>query len=372
MRKPRFLRTWEQRRKRGPRNNRVSRLLRRLVAPLQRGWKWLNEARTKRSLRNLWLGLPSVILALGAILVLAVATVKRSDYGTTYRQIALGSFEEGDFDSARVYLERVYRDGDRGNDVTFFLASTLNGQGEEQRANSMIDSLAPDDSVGYPEAHFMKAKALLRMGNLTSIDGARRVFHHLDACRTDFIKNPEWGASFARFYLQVGKPEEAISHLRMASRLDPIYLFDLARLLRQENRQGEATPVYKDATLHMEELLAEDSRNNSHRMTLGLLLSDQGLFDRAYEVLNEGTAFGKSEKLRRALAVVCIVHHDRLLRMQTPESSLQRLRLLKTALANDQNSTEAVNRLVYFGEEGGSDPDSQQQARAFRNARACC
>lgn len=365
MRKPRFIRAWQRRRQRGPKRNRFGTLVRRLVAPIQRSWKWLNAARTKRSYRNLWLGLPSVIIAVFAVLLVSLATAKRSDYAPTYRRIALKSFEDGDFDSARVYLERVYRSGDRGNDVTFFLASTLNGQGESQRANAMIESLAPDDSVGFAEAHFMKAKVLLAGGRLASKEAAQKVFHHLDASRTRYAENPEWGAAFAKFYLLVGKPEEAVTYLRRASRLDPGYLFDLARLLRSQNRQAEALPVYEGATRHMEQLLSTDSRNNEARMTLGLLLSDQEQFERAYEVLNEGIALGDSERLRKVMAVVCIVHHDRLLKSSDPRSAFLRLKLLRNALSNDQNSTEAVRRLVYFGEEGGSDPVARKQASEF-------
>jgi tetratricopeptide (TPR) repeat protein len=337
---------------------------RNVATPFQRGWRWINEARTKRSYQNLWWGLPALIIALIGVGLGVLASVRASDHSKVYRQLAIQSYQEGDFKSARVFLERIYRDGDNGNEVTFFLASTLDGQGESQRANAMVDSLSPDSSVGYPDAHLLKAKILLAPTAFKSKSEAERAFHHLDAAQSKFRSSADWLSLKGKFYLMVNQPEQAVRYLREAAKRDPNLLYEVGMVYKKLGRGEEASDQLDLAHDHFKGQLASDTRNHSARMNLGSVLSEQGHFDQAFEVLTEGLSLDQDAGFGEAIARVCLTQYKLLLAADDTNPVL-RLKLLRNALKYDRNSAEAVRLLAFFGEEAGSTPETQKVANDF-------
>jgi tetratricopeptide (TPR) repeat protein len=366
MKMPRFVKRWRRKRD-GLRKSPLAVFWQSVKAPFQRGWSSLNQARKKRSYQNLWWGLPALALAICAISLGVAANLRASRYAGIYRRLAIKHYTEGDFESARVFLERVYRDGDTGDDVTFFLASTLDGQGETQRANAMVDSLSPDDSVGYPEAHLMKARVLLAARTFSGKSAAQRAFHHLDAAASKFKDDPEWLSLKADFYLMVGQPEEALSYLDRAARLDPNRLFKFGMVYQELGRTQEAQEQLKLAEKHLAKLLGADSRDHGARLNLAAVLTEKGEFARATEILTEGLSLDKTVGFDTALAKVCLAQYKQLLSSPNTRPEL-RLSLLRNALKYDRNSNEAVRLLAFFGEEGGSTPETLKNATDFLEA----
>ena len=366
MKMPRFLRRWRHQRDK-MRKSSLPGFWKSLVFPFRRGWKWLSEARTKRSYQNLWWGLPAVLLAVIAVTLGVVASVKASGNSAEYRRLAMKSYREGDFESARVYLERVYRDGDTGNDVTFFLASTLDGQGETQRANAMIESLSPEDSVGYPEAHLLKAKVLLAPEVFQTKPQALRAFHHLDAAKSKFQNDAEWLSMSGKFHLMIGEPEEAVRYLREAARLDPNLLFQVGMVYQKLGRKEDAREQLELARKHYASVLSSDSRNHAVRLNLGSILAEQGNFGAASTILTEGLSLDKEAGFDKALARVCMAQYRLLLSSPDTQPGL-RLKLLRTAIRYDRENSEAVRLLAFFGEEAESTPETRQKASEYLEA----
>ena len=104
---------------------------------------WFSSARKKRSVQNLFFGLPAVVLALAAVGVGMFATFASADPEGKYRQLAGASYLAEDYDSALLYLERLRQNGDSAEESTYMLAATLAQLGEVERATTMMDRLAP-------------------------------------------------------------------------------------------------------------------------------------------------------------------------------------------------------------------------------------
>ncbi|MFK7818245.1 MAG: tetratricopeptide repeat protein [Planctomycetaceae bacterium] len=357
MRLPRFIRRWNSERKRGPAGPKRQ-WLKGLYFPFLRLWKWVSETRKKRSLKNLWWGIPAVILAVVAGTVLLMSSLN-SDNRTQYRDIALRAYRNGDFDAARIFLERVYRSGDAGPKVQFLLATTLDAQGEPERANAMVDALSPEDGVGYPDAHFLKAKALMAANPFPPTYGPR-AYHHLEASAGDRQKDAEWFFLRSRLALRWEKDREAsLSYLKQAAALDQSLLLDLALAYEALGLQ-DARVTYTEAQKHFEKLLERDGGNDQARISLGVILCKKTDFSGALSVLRGGLAFGDKRRFGEALAAVMMAEYNELLKV--PDSEVSRLRKINEALKFHPESKDAMHRLAFFGEEDGSSPESRQRS----------
>lgn len=373
MRTPKFVKRWKRKRD-GMRKSPLTGVFRSVAQPFNRAWTWFGQARKKRSYKNLWWGLPAVVLGGLAVLFGLLASFGADRHDRTYRGLAMEAYETADFKSARVYLERVYRNGGTGKKMRYALASVLSGQGEHQRANAIIESLAPDDAFGYPEAHMLKAKALVTRGTFATGREAAVAKHHLQSCRARFDKGSEWHTLMGRYYLIVEQPEDALRHIKAAADIDPALLYDLGMLYKKFDRVAAAGPTLDLARAHFERVIAEGNAENrqqdlSHKkalLNLGAILSEQGDFQGAQKTLKQGLDLDKNkERFGPALASVCLAEYQVLLTRENTEPR-KRLDLLKDALTFDRTSLAAVRLLAFFGEEApDASPEVKQNARDF-------
>lgn len=373
MRTPRFVQRWRRKRSR-LRKSSLTRVFRAIGRPFTRAWSWISHARKKRSLKNLWWGLPAVGLAVGAVALGAFSALTLSKHDREYRKIAFNSYQQGDFDSARVYLERVYRNGDTSPNVRYSLAAVLSGQGEAQRANAIIDSLSPEDQFGYPEAHLLKVQALLSSSGFSSDEHRRRAKHHLDASRDD--QSAEWQKMMSRYYLLNKDLERGLKHLRIAASLDPALLYDLGTIYKTQGFSDVADETLERAQRHFERLIEQDiarkrQNDQSHLkaiLNLGAVLTQRGDYDSAREALKRGLLLTPNGgPFGQALADVCLKQYYALLTQENSEPR-KRLKLLTEAMTFDRSSLEAVRLLAFFGEEtetGDATPELKKNAREF-------
>jgi len=362
MKMPRFIRKLKKRRNRD-RPSRLSALTKQITRPFRQLWQWISEARQKRSYRNLWLGIPAGVLGIAALALAMVAKLKADETLPTYRQLATKHYEAGDLSEARTYLERIYRSGDTSDDVRYFLAETLQAQGETARAQALYESLAPDDGYGYPEAHLLKATGILasrfRPGD------ELLAHHHLTAAQARFGDTPNWLFLRAKLFLMLNDHESALPLLRSAARKDPRLLYDLAivcKTLEERDKHSGSEVELEAAKNQFQDFVKADAKDTTARLRLGELLTALGRFDEAREVLKVG--FVENRKLfGPAVAQVFLADHDNLLRAGS--SPFERLQRLKYAVRSDPRCVEAVRRLAFFGEEPGTTEKTRNEAKEY-------
>lgn len=360
MRMPRFFRKKKKRRSQDH-SSRLDAVTRQISQPFRQLWQWIVEARQKRSYRNLWLGIPAGLLGIVALTIAMVARLKADDVLPTYRRLAIKHFESGNLSQARTYLERVYRSGDTSDDVRYFLAETLQAQGQEERARALFESLSPDDSYGYPEAHLLKAKGILAASSLMPGNDLLAA-HHLEASRSKFEESADWLFLQAKLQLMTNQQKTGLKFLRAAAQKNPRFLYDLAVVCRelQERDLYEHSEIELAAARdQFSRFLDADPKDPQTRLRLGELLTSLGEFDQAREVLKIG--LGKDRKtFGPAIAQVYLTQHDSMLREST--EPLNRLEMLKYAVRADPKCVEAVRRLAFFGEEPGATAETRVEA----------
>ena len=363
MRMPKFLRKLRRRRAHD-RPSRVDTLTKQISKPFKELWQWISEARQKRSYRNLWLGIPAGLLGIAALTIGMVAKLKASETLPTYRRLAVKHYEAGDLNEARTYLERIYRSGDTSDDIRYFLAETLQAQGEAPRAQALFESLSPDDGYGYPEAHLLKAKGILADATLGSGEDLL-ADHHLKQSQAKFGDTADWLFLRAKLYLILNDHKAALPLLRAAAKKDPKLLYDLAvvcRKLEEQGRLQNSEAELESARDQFQQFLKADPADRQTRLRLGELLSALGDFDQAREVLKVG--YGEDRKrFGPAIAQVFLAQYDYLL--GTGSAPIDRLRLLKYAVRSDPRCVEAVRRMAFFGEEPGTTAETRKLALEY-------
>ncbi len=292
-----------------------------------------------------------------------VAKLKADETLPTYRRLATKHYEAGDLREARTYLERIYRSGDTSDDIRYFLAETLQAQGQTSRAQALYESLAPDDGYGYPEAHLLKATGILA-GRLRQGDELL-AHHHLTQAQAKFGDTSNWLFLRAKLFLILNDHKSALPLLRTAARKDPRLLYDLAIVCKklEERGQHSGSEVELEAAKNQfQDLVKADAKDMTARLRLGELLTALGQFDEARQVLKAGYVEDR-KRFGPAVAQVFLADHDNLLR--TGASPFERLQRLKFAVRSDPKCVEAVRRLAFFGEEPGTTENTRNEAKEY-------
>ena len=82
------------------------------------------------------------------------------DIEARYRQGAQAAMDANDIPLAKTYFSRIVSDHELSDQDRLNWAMILSNSGEPERAQQVLDELAPDDQLGYLPAHRVKALAL--------------------------------------------------------------------------------------------------------------------------------------------------------------------------------------------------------------------
>jgi predicted Zn-dependent protease len=207
----------------------------------RRCWLWIVRGPGRvvghTVLRRIALGVPAVVVAGAAAMVLAVNPKgDQIKLRSRYRTEAEQALAAGQWEVARVRYQRLAADADYPPDDVYGLARALEGEGRRDDAETLFLRLAPDESTGQPAAHFRRAVQLLAQ----SPPAARRAEGHLLRAvhaRPDY---PEAHALLGQLKLNAGDADGATPHLLKAVRLHPELSLPLAEIFAGRDADAAA------------------------------------------------------------------------------------------------------------------------------------
>lgn len=318
-----------------------------------------------RLLRHLLIGLPALLAAVGVCLVAARAAKIKPDRLSSYIERSERDFQAKNYRAALVGFERLAEEGDVAPEVDYKLAVCLSIEGEHDRAEAIIDLLAPEGGTGLPEAHLWKARRLLSGKGLTPAT-LNAVEGHLKYVLT---RNADWVEANARLgmlYLTSGRTDKAVPLLEKAARALPELLMVLARLAAvrgdrpwAKTRANEARKAFEQrATANLDD---HDSRLRWAESTLFL-----GEYAETVSILQRGLALkggGDDERYLKALGQAYLGWADSL------DSSpgvvkADRLTLLKQGLLSDPSNLLLIDRFTALIRAGG--PEGERARATMR------
>lgn len=379
---------WQMRRqgRQHRRRDRDEGLLTRLLAPFRWLWAvprmlgrafWLGLRSSlepfigrRRSFADLLWGLPAILVFSLVAAVTALGQVRQKDSGGVYLAAGQRNLLSDEFSTSQLYLQKaISTQGIDARLALFYLARSYEQQQDFERADSLMSSLAPTDSVGYPAAHRYMALRIDEdsLGRSTSIDLDGWKWHLTHADNQDL---PALQKAWGDYYMLLGDFKAALTHYRKAAEEDPTYLLQVAEL---ELRHGEAGNVRSVLTTAKERLTARaiaDPKDARIRLLLATSLFNLGELPETERLLKESLAAGdlspeQAADFRRFLAAVFLKAYDRHVEqfgLDSAEAVAEGFKYLQNALESDPNSQTALARLAEFSR------GSPEKAEAGRQA----
>lgn len=109
----------------------------------------------RRRFRRLLIGSPALIVA-GVLLtaILWQANKPKASIVSRYRTAAYKALRQQDWESADLYLRKLLQIDATDREARYHYALVFQGRGDQESCARIMSELAPDDAVGYPQAHF--------------------------------------------------------------------------------------------------------------------------------------------------------------------------------------------------------------------------
>lgn len=300
-----------------------------------------------------------VLLSFGAVLLRAALIREQTDLH--YRTLARRAMNEGDYEGARIYYNRVVST-DRKVDPTddFHWAEIVAWSGDLSAASKIIDELAPDRATGYPNAHRWKAIQLSRkLGTIDRSEGGSELLeqtleqlrHHLTRSGRE---NPlQLCDLWSVFYFASGQDEEGLKKVVESADYDPNRWLAAAIASERQGNRLQRDRCYQAAERHFAGQVDADPLNFRSRIALAKVLVDTDRVAEASALLAEGLKLADRAELRRTASEL------RLFQMSKVEGPMDEgfaefNRLLAEAIELDPSNPQAYGRLLTVYQEAQS------------------
>lgn len=286
---------------------------------------------------------------------------KGDEIEARYRNGAYGAIADQDYQLAKTYFKRLSIDNQLGNNDQLNWAVVLANTGEPERADDVIDQLAPDDKPGYAPAHRLKAINLARQ-----LDRAkdpltlRKLRLHLENCRE---RSPEISRAWALYYLAVDQADEALKYLEEASETHPEFLLMIANINQQKGREYQMEQAIEKAEVAFRERIVNDPLDVKNRVALANVLARQSKFADAEATLLTGLKLQPDQLIRRETAGFYVMQHD-LAAKQNRDFEV-RFTLLQKALALDENFLPVYQRMLTLYQEKPTEEETEKIKNAL-------
>lgn len=248
--------------------------------------------------RRLPAGIPGLVGGLLAVALLGFVAVVGPGGPETrvrYRHTAASALARRDFDTARVAalrgLSLAGSSYDRSESL-LQLSLALRGLGREREAVALLHAAAPEEQPGSFSGHLLIARSLLISTNLTP-QTLESVEHHLRNALALEPESPDVREMLGRFYINVGRPEQARQYLRDAypTRNEVALLVAIASRLKGDS---EGTASWADLAAEafqrrLKEPPSESADRFPFRLGWSQALAVRRNFDAAFAVLAAGT-----------------------------------------------------------------------------------
>ena len=312
-----------------------------LTAPL----RWFSAAWYERKLKNLLWGLPAILTLVTVTLVFHRINQQSATVIADYWIEAQKAISAKNFPVAELLLDRIVLDGSAHfNDARFALAVVYQETGRDDQAQFLFNSMAPDDTRGYPEAHRRLAILLSESITLESTsEELARFFWHLEGALDD--TSAEMAIAWGRYHIAKDDFQKAERYLEVATKEYPEFWMSLAEVRTQLGSTQQAVDSYDRAKVYLSEKLAKTPGDEKTRVDYVTVLMRLGQMDSARKILEEALKENPDGQWSNLLANFYVNLHD-LIRMQGNSSPGELLIPLSTALEYDPNCGPALNSLM--------------------------
>ncbi len=269
------------------------------------------------------------------------------------------AMQQGDFKKAKTYFTRIMQDNELTQPQKLQWMVVLAQTGEPDKAEQILDELAPDDGIGFALAHRAKA---LRIAFSRKDKNAplplKQLEKHLTRSRDN---SPMIQQAWAIYYRAVDNPDKAIAALQAAAQEDPTYYIAIAKYEAELNRPEDRLETLQNAEQQFSQLLEQDPTNSKIRWLLANTISQQNRFDDAQEILVEGMTINSDRTMRMAHAEFFTRRYD--LEKSGQNRMGKRISYLFRALAAVPNHVPIYERLIKLADENNSDGDNFVRVR---------
>lgn len=298
----------------------------------------------KKRRKFLRLGLPSVLFAAAVLMAVFIHTLTENSVHGRYLKRLDSNANPIAPDTIRRISNRVlapehpFAPADR-----FDLAQRLSLLGDSDRAQSIIEHLAPSDSKGYANAH--RALALNLAPSLrkapVSEQSLQALQWHLQ--QSSDLKDPVLLELRTDYFLAVGQIDRAIASLSQLAEAQPDRWFPLAELLLARGDQIAARSALSRAAQIYSQRMSENPQSIDDRLRTATAMARLGELDPAIEILNAGWRFEQDPAISNALSELFLLKFQKArFANGTPETLWQHLQQSRQWNPSNKNVYEAI------------------------------
>ena len=280
-----------------------------------------------------------------------------------YSDEAKQAMAAGDFPLAKTHFSRLMQDKELTQPQKLQWVVVLAETGEKERAEAVLDELAPEDGVGFAPAHRVKAlKIAFSRKNKNAPLPLKQLEHHLRHSRDD---TPMIQQAWALYHRTNDSPDKAIEALTVAAQKDPTFYIAIAKYQGELNHPEDQKETLRKAELVYGRLLEEDPTNSKFRWLLANSMSQQSRFDDAQEVLVKGMKINADDSMRFANAEFFTMRHD--LEQAGQNRVGKRITYLFRALGAQPHHLPIYERLIKLADEKDTGDGSYVRVRRELN-----
>jgi len=280
-----------------------------------------------------------------------------------YSDEAKQAMAAGDFPLAKTHFSRLMQDKELTQPQKLQWVVVLAETGEKERAEAVLDELAPEDGVGFAPAHRVKAlKIAFSRKNKNAPLPLKRLEHHLRHSRDD---TPMIQQAWALYHRTNDSPDKAIEALTVAAQKDPTFYIAIAKYQGELNHPEDQKETLRKAEQVYGRLLEEDPTNSKFRWLLANSMSQQSRFDDAQEVLVKGMKINADDSMRFANAEFFTMRHD--LEQAGQNRVGKRITYLFRALGAQPQHLPIYERLIKLADEKDTGDGSYVRVRRELN-----
>ena len=287
----------------------------------------------------------AVIFFSGFVVVQVFARGKHIE--NRYLQGAQRALANEDFQLARVYFGRIMAGTELTPPQEFTWANILTKTGDSQRANEVIEKLAPDDGAGFGRAHAVRALSLAqKVGKSNDPKLLSKLKWHLQNSKTvsGNFETPDLQQAWAVFHLANEDYQKAIDALAKAAATQPEFYLTIAKIYQGKGDSEGLNNTLATAEMVYRERLNRNTLDNNSRIVLANVLAQRKNFAEAEQILTKGLRIQPDKLLKRATSDFYVLMHDRARR--NSEDVVSQIDFLIRAVQLDPNFQPTYQRLI--------------------------
>lgn len=290
-------------------------------------------------------GLPFLLLLGSSLLGIAMSVASQGSVQSRYILAMDAAETEGDVALASKFGERVMEVARKQDPAALYDITKFFQRIEAQdRADAIVEGLAPIDTKGFPLAHRQRAKeAFLVLERTIDPVLLDQLFWHLRHAEGD--DDEQMLMIWVEYYLYVGDLRRAVHKLELLAAKDPQHWFAVAELavsLGDVDRTIHALTLAAEAYSGQ---LAQNPMSKEIRMRYASAMTQLGNLEPSLESMQFGWQLTNDQDFAKAISQLMVLQFDRTARRE-PENFVAMWNHLLEAIRWDAENTDIYDRLV--------------------------